>query len=98
MKKFGFGMAMAVALLMGSGCASLQVPLVVLYGGASEDVALLRIPFNVDIRDLDGNQVGKGLGRDEMIFQIGPGAHKAEVRYSVLYPLAGSNFEKVESN
>lgn len=98
MKKFGFGMAMALVMLLGSGCASLQVPLVVMYGGATEDVAQLRIPFNVDIRDLDGNQVAKGLGRDEMIFQIGPGNHKAEVRYSVLYPLTGNDYEKVESD
>jgi Uncharacterized protein conserved in bacteria (DUF2057) len=98
MKKFGFLFASAVALLLGSGCVSRQAPLVVLYGGAAEDVAQLRIPFSVDIRDLDGNQVAKGLGRDEVILQIGPGNHKAEVRYSVLYPLTGNDYEKVESD
>ena len=91
------GTAIAAMMVLVSGCASLKAPMVI-YGGAPEDVALLRIPFNVDIRGLDGNQVAKGLGRDEVTLQIGPGSHKAEVRFSVLYPLTGSNFEKVESD
>lgn len=90
--RLGLG-ALALGL---TGCVSGPAS-VVLYGGAPEEVAILRIPFNIDIRSLDGAEVSKALGRDEVALQIAPGSHQVEVRYSSLYPTRGSDFEKIES-
>jgi len=89
------------ALILAStpvGCAMWMAPITVMYGGPANETAILRVPFNVEIRSLDGEQVSKGIGQDDLRIQIGPGSHRAEVRYSVLYPTTGGDFEKIQSD
>lgn len=91
------GVLSGVVLLV-AGCATWKTSTIVLCNGTAGETALLRIPFNVDIRSLDDRPVCKTFGQDEAVIKIEPGSHKAEVRYSVLQPASGNDFEKIQSD
>jgi len=84
--------------MFATGCATWKTQSVVIYGGPTSEAALLRVPANVDIRSIDNEYVSKDFGHDELLIQIGPGSHKAEVRYSTLYPTTGNDYEKIQSD
>lgn len=90
-------LAGVIATGLMTGCASWTTGSNVLYGGPADEASILRIPCNVDVRSIDGTPVSKGIGQDELLIQISPGQHRAEVRYSSLFP-DGNEIEKVTSD
>lgn len=85
-------------ILLAAGCAMWRIPTLTLCNGPASETALLKIPFNVDIRSLDGIPVSKPFGQDEAYIRIAAGSHKAEVRYSILQPVQGNDVEKIQSD
>ena len=98
LKRMRWAGAAVILSMFPVGCAMWTAPITVMYGGAANETAILRVPFNVEIRSLDGEQVSKGIAQDDLRIQIGPGTHRAEVRYSVLYPTTGGDFDKIQSD
>jgi hypothetical protein len=89
---------LSIVALFPAGCATWKTPTLILYNGDASEAALLKVPFNVDIRYLDGVPVAKAFGQDEALIRIEPGSHTVEARYAILYPLPGSDFEKIQSD
>ena len=92
----------ATALLVGagvmSGCATRIIPLYDAIERNTEQVAVLRLPFEIDIVAIDGKKYKGTLPVAEFIdYEILPGNHEVAMRYLRAWPDDDHNNEFVKS-